>query len=63
MSHGFGHRARAIGPGGTGVQMLGCRLAGQIVDDQIMTGLLQIGRHASAHHAETDEADLHCFLL
>ena len=31
----------------------------QIVHDELVPGLLQIGRHALAHHAEPDETDLH----
>jgi hypothetical protein len=32
------------------------------VHDQLVPGLLQIGRHALAHHAEPDESDAHVSL-
>ena len=35
------------------------RGAVEIVDDELVAGLLQIGRHALAHHAEPDETDAH----
>src|SRR5438876_8647255 len=31
----------------------------QIVDDQLVAGLLEVGRHAGAHGAEPDKTDLH----
>jgi hypothetical protein len=30
--------------------------------DKLVPGLLQIGRHAFAHHAEPDKSDAHLFL-
>src|SRR5262249_49173788 len=35
------------------------RGAGEIVHDEFVPGLLQIGRHALAHHAEADKSDAH----
>ena len=35
------------------------RGAAQIVHDKLVPGLLQIGRHALAHHAEPDKSDAH----
>ena len=32
---------------------------GEVIDDELVAGLLQIGRHALAHHAEPDKTDLH----
>src|SRR5665213_3563209 len=39
------------------------RRAADVVDDQLIAGLLQVRRHAGAHRAEPDETDLHCILL
>jgi hypothetical protein len=48
-----------IGPDGTlGQERLGRRTA-QIVHDKLVPGLLQIGRHAFAHHAEADKPYAH----
>src|SRR5205085_10691815 len=59
---GFGDGARRIGPfGALGQERLG-RGAVEVVDGELMAGLLQIGRHALAHHAEPDKTDAHCFL-
>ena len=38
------------------------RGAVEVVDDELVAGLLQIGRHALAHHAEPDETDAHLSL-
>ena len=32
------------------------------MDDELVPGLLQIGRHALAHHTEADKSDAHIFL-
>ena len=58
-----GDRARRVGPGRAGGEMRGRRFLAQIVDDELVPGLLQIARHAGAHGAEPDESDLHGCLL
>ena len=55
----LGHRPRRVGPAGA---VLDVRLGGilaDVVHDQLVAGLLQIGRHVTAHGAEPDESDLH----
>src|ERR1700735_2059036 len=52
-------RLRAVGPD-RAVRQIGLgRRAADVVDDELVPGLLQIGRHALAHHAEPDKTDLH----
>ena len=36
-------------------------LAADVVDDQLVAGLHEVGRHVAAHGAEADEPDLHDF--
>jgi methylphosphotriester-DNA--protein-cysteine methyltransferase len=36
-----------------------CRLAAQIVDDEIVAALARIERHVSAHRTQAYEADAH----
>jgi hypothetical protein len=36
-----------------------CHGTGEIVHDELMPGLLQIGPHAAIYHAETDKSDAH----
>ena len=55
----FGDLARRVGPSGAfGEERLG-RGAVEVVDGELVAGLLQIGRHALAHHAEPDKTDAH----
>jgi hypothetical protein len=52
-----GERSRGVGPGRASLQMMAGRLPMQIVHDQLVAGLLQIGRHLGSHHAEPDKSD------
>ena len=55
----FGDLARRIGPDGAlGEERLG-RGAIEVVDGELVAGVLQFGRHALAHHAEPDETYAH----
>jgi len=60
---GLGDRTRRFRPFSAGAQMPGGRLPGQVMHNQVMPRLLQVGGHAGAHHAEPDETNFHCFLL
>ncbi len=62
-SHCSAKRLRRIGPHRAGRQMALGRGAADVVDDKLVTGLLQIRRHAGTHRAEPDETDLHVSLL
>src|SRR5205085_791279 len=53
---------RRIGPHRALRQKRLGRNAAQIVHDKLVPGLLQIGRHAFAHHAEPDKSDAHLLL-
>ena len=55
----LGDLLRRIGPDGTLHQKRLGRGAAQIVHDKVVPGLLQIGRHAFAHHAEADKSNAH----
>jgi len=51
--------SRRIGPDRTFRQERLGRGAAQIIDDKLMPGLLQIGRHALTHHAQADKSYAH----
>jgi hypothetical protein len=36
--------------------MMARRLPGEVVDDELVAGLLQVGSHAAAHGAQPDES-------
>src|ERR1700736_6176711 len=54
---GGGGGARA--PGGRGGEGGPRPPPPQVVNDQVVAGLLQVGRHARTHHAQPDEPYLH----
>ena len=45
----------AVGPLGTRVEMRACRVLPYVVRDELVAGLLKIGRHAGAHGAQFPE--------
>ena len=55
----LGERARRVGPDRAGGEVRRGGILPQVVDDELVAGLLQIGRHAGAHGAEPDKSDLH----
>ena len=55
----LGDLLRRIGPDRTLRQERLGRGTAQIMHDKLVPGLLQIGRHALAHHAEADKSDAH----
>ena len=61
-SHCFRHGARASAQSAPAARDA-LPLPPQIVHDELVAGLLQIGRHARAHHAEPDKSDRHCRFL
>src|SRR6185503_7811388 len=50
-----------VGPAGTGLDVRLGGLAPDVVNHQLVAGLLEIGRHVAAHGSEPDESDLHDF--
>src|SRR5207248_2034609 len=50
---------RAVGPHRAGREMALGGGAPDVVDDEFVSRLLQIGRHAGAHRAEPDKTDFH----
>ena len=58
-SHASATGTRRVGPAGAGLDVRLGRLAPHVVHDQLVTRLLEIGRHVAAHGAEADESDLH----
>jgi hypothetical protein len=55
----LGERLRAVGPDRAGGEVALGGGAPDVVDDELVPGLLQIGRHAGAHRAEPDKTDFH----
>ena len=55
----LGERLRAVGPDRAGGHVLLGGGPADVVDDELVAGLLQVGRHAGAHRAEPDETDFH----
>src|SRR5262245_15161625 len=49
----------AVGSLGPGLQMRRCRVLADVVHDELVAGLLKIGRHTGAHGAQSDESHLH----
>ena len=58
----LGDGARRVGPHGAGGDVRCGGIFPQVVDDQLVAGLLKVGRHAGAHGAEPDKTDLHGYL-
>src|SRR5713226_9029632 len=58
-SRPFGPSATASTSGGPGNEVRLGGLRADVVHDQLVTALLDVGRHAGAHGAEPDESDLH----
>jgi hypothetical protein len=56
LARGVGRRLGPAGAMGDG-RLAG--LAAHVVDQQVVSGALQVGRHARAHHAQADESDAH----
>lgn len=56
-------RLRAVRPDRAGGEEFFGRCSADVMNDQLVTDLLQIGRHAIAHGAEPDKTDLHRYLL
>ncbi len=48
-----------LGPARAALQGGLASLAADVVNDQVVAGLLQVGNHVAAHHSEPDEAYPH----
>ena len=49
---------RIICPGWARIEMMAGGLSLQVMDDQFVPGLLQVGGHAPAHDAQSDKSSL-----